>query len=594
MTQRWWIELFSNYDCEFCYHPSKANVVAHALTRKEGVKPVRVRGMNMTIFSDIKVKILEAQKEAFKEVNVQGEALRGLDKQMEHKTDRQSERTIQTLKDMLRTCVINFRGNWDTHLSVAEFSYNISYHTSIKCAPLEALYGRKCRSPVIWAEFNESHLLVYHALSYALNAIVDVPVVYLQQFWKSLKPVGIVDKVSAFFTKNLAQPWQTMFKFNSIPKRLEEDYHSIKYDVPLVSVYTTRNVTVKGMLILDELLTDDIHETQEYKDYTKEFVRVDVFTIKPQLVESTQGANRTPRATRTPNPAEDVVTIKQNKPIFTAPPPPSDDREIDDIAEATLLRLTLCKAAKIVEEQENVAAVEEQLLKEDVEKIVKGEDEESYASEFVDSISLMKKILILDDDITLVSVHDVNVSAGEEEVVEVINTTKLIVDDAQVSVVGDKVSVVGAATTVSTATTTTATTLGESTTTKSSQQSRDKGKGIMIEEPVKPMKRKDQISFDEENALRLQAEFDEEERLARKKAEKEQEANISLIETWDDIQTKIDADHQLAERLQAQEQEELFVEEKATLFQQLLKKRRKLFAAKRSKERRNKPPIKAQ
>ncbi|GJZ51578.1 hypothetical protein Tco_0606093 [Tanacetum coccineum] len=127
--------------------------------------------------------------------------------------------------------------------------------------------------------------------------------------------------------------------------------------------------------------------------------------------------------------------------------------------------------------------------------------------------------------------------------------------------------------------------LGESTTTKSSQlssqQSQDKGKGIWIE-PMKLMKKKDQISFDEETTLKLQAKFDEKERLAREKYEKEQEASISLIETWDDIQAKIDADHQLAERLQAQEQEELSIEENATLFQQLLEKRRKQFAAKRA------------
>nr|GFD32248.1 hypothetical protein [Tanacetum cinerariifolium] len=65
----------------------------------------------------------------------------------------------------------------------------------------------------------------------------------------------------------------------------------------------------------------------------------------------------------------------------------------------------------------------------------------------------------------------------------------------------------------------------------------------------------------------LQAKFDEEERPTREKAEKEERANIDLIEEWDDIQAKIDVDHQLAERLQAQEQEELFDAEKATLFQ---------------------------
>ncbi|GKC80067.1 putative reverse transcriptase domain-containing protein [Tanacetum coccineum] len=78
-----WGAPVSDYDCEIRYHPGKANAVADALSRKERAKPVRVRAMNMTIFSDIKGKIIEAQKEAFKEVNVQGEALRGLDKQME-------------------------------------------------------------------------------------------------------------------------------------------------------------------------------------------------------------------------------------------------------------------------------------------------------------------------------------------------------------------------------------------------------------------------------------------------------------------------------------------------------------------------------
>ncbi|GJT32614.1 hypothetical protein Tco_0923033 [Tanacetum coccineum] len=110
----------------------------------------------------------------------------------------------------------------------------------------------------------------------------------------------------------------------------------------------------------------------------------------------------------------------------------------------------------------------------------------------------------------------------------------------------------------------------------------------------KPMKKKDLIRLDEEVSLKLQAKFNEEERLAKEKAKKEKEANISLIETWDDIQEKIDVDHQLAERLQAQEQEELSIEEKATLFQQLLEKRRKHFAAKRAEEKRNKPLTKAQ
>ncbi|GKE43387.1 putative reverse transcriptase domain-containing protein [Tanacetum coccineum] len=73
-------------------------------------------------------------------------------------TDGQSERTIQTLEDMLRACVIDSRNGWERHLPLIEFSYNNSYHMSIKAAPFEALYGRKCRSPVYWAEVRDAQL----------------------------------------------------------------------------------------------------------------------------------------------------------------------------------------------------------------------------------------------------------------------------------------------------------------------------------------------------------------------------------------------------------------------------------------------------
>ncbi|GJV43027.1 putative reverse transcriptase domain-containing protein [Tanacetum coccineum] len=74
-------------------------------------------------------------------------------------TDGQSKRTIQTLEDMLRACVIDFGGSWDTHLPLAEFSYNSSYHLSIRCAPFEALYRRKCRSPILWVDVRKSRLI---------------------------------------------------------------------------------------------------------------------------------------------------------------------------------------------------------------------------------------------------------------------------------------------------------------------------------------------------------------------------------------------------------------------------------------------------
>ncbi|GJW06417.1 hypothetical protein Tco_1568840 [Tanacetum coccineum] len=242
-----------------------------------------------------------------------------------------------------------------------------------------------------------------------------------------------------------------------------------------------------------------------------------------------------------------------------------------------------------------------------------------------------------DDDITLVSVQDdadkemfdVDALNGEEVFVEQEVTAKdvsLTVDEVTLAqalatlksvkpkVKGDvikepnvPVNAASALTKVSAATTTTATIptlskgiviteLGTPTITRSSQQPsqvevQDKDKGKMIEpEHAKKISKKDQLRSDEEEAKRLQAEFDEEERLVREKYE----ANVALTEEWDDIQAKIEADHELAQRLQAEEQEELSVEEKAKLFQQLLEQRRKHFAAKSAEEKRNKPPTQAQ
>ncbi|GJU52130.1 putative reverse transcriptase domain-containing protein [Tanacetum coccineum] len=89
-------------------------------------------------------------------------------------TDGQSERTIQTLEDMLRACAIDFGKGWVNHLPLVEFSYNNSYHASIKAAPFEALYGRKCRSPVCWTEVGEAQILGPELIQETTKKIIQI------------------------------------------------------------------------------------------------------------------------------------------------------------------------------------------------------------------------------------------------------------------------------------------------------------------------------------------------------------------------------------------------------------------------------------
>ncbi|GKD57881.1 hypothetical protein Tco_1291268, partial [Tanacetum coccineum] len=201
-------------------------------------------------------------------------------------------------------------------------------------------------------------------------------------------------------------------------------------------------------------------------------------------------------------------------------------------------------------------------LKRRVKKLEKKNRSRTHKLKRLYKVGLTARVESFDNEESLdgeeVFVTEQEVAANKEndevnvvkDVVEVINTAKLITDSTNVS---------AAATTTATITNVDDITLAQALMEIKSikpKEKRDKGKGILIE-PVKPMKKKDLIRLDEEAALKLQAEFDEEEKLAREKSKKEKEANIALIETWDDIHSKIDADHQLAKRLKAQEQEKL-------------------------------------
>nr|GEX22044.1 hypothetical protein [Tanacetum cinerariifolium] len=153
----------------------KANVVTDALSRKKRVKTKRVRAMNMTLQSSIKDRIMAAQKEAVAEtssgydtiwviVDRLTKSAHFLPMRENYRMDRLARLYLNEIvarhgvvivvshQDMLRACVLDFRGSWDVYLPLVKFSYNNSYHSSVRCAPFEALYGTKCRSLIMWSE----------------------------------------------------------------------------------------------------------------------------------------------------------------------------------------------------------------------------------------------------------------------------------------------------------------------------------------------------------------------------------------------------------------------------------------------------------
>ncbi|GJW86115.1 putative reverse transcriptase domain-containing protein [Tanacetum coccineum] len=135
--------------------PMKETDSMEKLTRQYLKEVVSRHGVPVSIISDRDNKFTS---HFWKSLNEALGTQVDMSKAYHPQTDGQSERTIQTLKDMLRACVIDFGKGWDRHLPLVEFSYNNSYHTSIKAAPFEALYERKCRSPICWAEVGDAQL----------------------------------------------------------------------------------------------------------------------------------------------------------------------------------------------------------------------------------------------------------------------------------------------------------------------------------------------------------------------------------------------------------------------------------------------------
>ncbi|GKA17575.1 hypothetical protein Tco_0697412 [Tanacetum coccineum] len=234
------------------------------------------------------------------------------------------------------------------------------------------------------------------------------------------------------------------------------------------------------------------------------------------------------------------------------------------------------------------------------EKLWGGYDQNVYTDDLHDSVAPTIPVTTAGEGVTATKIDEITTTSAPTTTIDEITLAQTLIEI--------KAAKPKAVTTAATTTTTTRPKArgvvvqepSEFRTTTSSPQAsqpsktKDKGKAIMIE-PEVPLKKKDQVALDEEMArnleAQLQAELIEEERLARKK---EEEANIALIESWENTQAMMEADRLLAERLQTREQEELTDEEKAKLFMEFMEKRRKHFAALRAQEKRKRPPTKTQ
>ena len=127
--------------------PVKVTYNAEKLAKIYISEIVRLHGVPLSIISD---RGTQFTSKFWKILHAELGTRLDLSTAFHPQTDDQSERTIQVLEDMLRACVIEFGCHWDNFLPLVEFSYNNSYHSSNDMAPFEALYGRRCRSPIGW------------------------------------------------------------------------------------------------------------------------------------------------------------------------------------------------------------------------------------------------------------------------------------------------------------------------------------------------------------------------------------------------------------------------------------------------------------
>ncbi|GJY10225.1 putative reverse transcriptase domain-containing protein [Tanacetum coccineum] len=221
------------------------------------------------------------------------------------KTDGQSERTIQMLEDMLRACVIDFGSSWDQHLPLVEFSYNNSYHTSIKVALFEALYRRKCRSPIYWSEVRDSQLTGPEMIRETTEKIVQIKNRLLaaqsrQKSYADVRRKPLEFDVGEMFMLKVS-PWKGVIRFGKRGKlslryvgpfkiidRIGPVMYKLELPDELSGIHNTFHVSNLKKCLADENLVIPLEEIQ--LDYKLHFIEepVDIMDREVKQLKQSQ------------------------------------------------------------------------------------------------------------------------------------------------------------------------------------------------------------------------------------------------------------------------------------------------------------------
>ncbi|KAJ9539354.1 hypothetical protein OSB04_032087 [Centaurea solstitialis] len=183
-------------------------------------------------------------------------------------TDGQSERTIQTLEDMLRACVLDFGGSWDTYLPLAEFSYNNSYHSSIGMPPYEMLYGRRCRTPICWGEVGQRVL--------GSTEVVQQTTEHIQRIRERLRTAQSLTLERSDSFSQEGQAWAPLYRTLTVLARVGKVAYRLELPEVLGQIHDTFHVSQLRKCLADESVhvpLDDI-QVDESLNYVEKPIAV--------------------------------------------------------------------------------------------------------------------------------------------------------------------------------------------------------------------------------------------------------------------------------------------------------------------------------